>query len=340
MGFRSYLLRRAILTIPVFIGLTLFIFLLARVLPGDPARMALGPRATDEAVAALRIEMGLDDPLHIQYLNYMGGLLQGDMGIALTTNRNVFTDVLAFFPATLELVITAMFLAVLFGIPLGIIAALNKDRLGDNLSRLIAFFGVSMPVFWAAILIQLAIAYNLGLLPPSGRIGVDRPEWYTGFLIIDSIIALNFEALRSTLAHLALPAFALALAPMADVARMTRSSFIEEYNEDYVRALETQGLPGRLIAYKYVLKASFASTLTIIGLDFGFLIGGAFLVEIVFSWPGLARYGVRAILENDINAVMGVVLVIGAVFIIVNLIVDVLYGFLDPRVRYGEGSSA
>lgn len=339
MGFRSYLLRRAILMIPVFFGLTIFIFLLARVLPGDPARMALGPRATDEAVAELRRQMGLDEPILTQYVNYMIGLFQGDMGIALTTNRNVLDDIVFFFPATLELVVAGMVIAVVFGIPLGIIAALNKDRLGDNISRLIAFFGVSMPVFWAAILIQLLIAFHLGLLPSSGRLGVDAPTRHTGLLIVDSLIALDFTALRSAIAHLLLPAVSLALAPMADVARMTRSSFIEEYNEDYVRALETHGLPGRLIAYKYVLKASFASTLTIIGLDFGFLIGGAFLVEIVFSWPGLARYGVRAILENDINAIMGVVLVIGAVFIVINFVVDLLYGFLDPRVRYGEAGT-
>lgn len=338
MGYRSYLIRRALTTIPVFLGLTVFIFVLARVLPGDPARMALGPRASDEAVMNLREEMGLEDQIVVQYVNYMTGMVQGDMGIALTTNRNVFDDILYYFPATLELVIVAMAIAVIVGIPLGIIAGLNKDRLGDNISRLIAFFGVSMPVFWAAILIQLVIAFQLGLLPSTGRIGVDSPTRVTGFLIADSLIALDFEALRSTISHLILPAFALSLAPMADVARMTRSSFIEEYNKDYVRALETQGLPSRLIAYKYVLKASFASTLTIIGLDFGFLIGGAFLVEIVFSWPGLARYGVTAILENDINAVMGVVLVIGLVFIIVNFTVDVLYGYFDPRVRYGEGT--
>ena len=336
MGYRSYLIRRALMTIPVFIGLSILIFMLARVLPGDPARMALGPRASDEAVQNLRDEMGLDDPLLTQYFNYMSGLLQGDMGIALTTNRNVFDDILFFFPATLELVIVAMLIAMLFGIPLGIIAGLHKDRMPDNISRLVAFFGVSMPVFWAAILLQLLLAFQLGLLPSSGRLGVEAPTRLTGFMIVDSLIALNFEALWSALIHLVLPAFALSLAPMADIARMTRSSFIEEYKKDYVRALETQGLPRRLIAYKYVLKASFAATLTIIGLDFGFLIGGAFLVEIVFAWPGMARYGVNAILENDINAVMGVVLVIGLVFIIVNFVVDVLYGYFDPRVRYGE----
>lgn len=338
MGYLSYLIRRALATIPVFIGLSVLIFILARVVPGDPARMALGPRASDEAVQNLRIEMGLDQPYHIQYINYMSGLLEGDMGIALTTNRNVADDIIHFFPATLELVIVAMLIAMIFGIPLGIISGLRKDEIHDNIGRLVAFFGVSMPVFWAAILLQLLLAFQLGLLPSTGRIGTDEPSRITGLMIVDSLIALDHSALLSALEHLLLPAFALSLAPMADIARMTRSSFIEEYKQDYVRALETQGLPGRLVAYKYVLKASFAATLTIIGLDFGFLIGGAFLVEIVFSWPGMARYGVRAILENDINAVMGVVLVIGLVFIIVNFLVDVLYGFFDPRVRYSEVS--
>ncbi len=335
MGFKSYVIRRILTVIPVFIGLSILIFTLARVLPGDPARLALGPRASDDAVEALREEMGLNEPIVVQYIDYMTGLVQGDMGLALTTNRNVASDLMFYFPATFELITVAMLIAIALGIPLGIIAGQNKDQTEDNASRLIAFFGVSMPAFWAAILLQLLFAFHLGLLPATGRIGVEAPPRITGMMLIDSLIATDFAAFRSALAHLVLPAFTLALAPMADIARMTRSSFIEEFNKDYVHSLHSSGIPEKLIAYKYVLKASFASTLTIIALDYGFLTGSAFLIEIVFAWPGMARYGVDAILENDINAIIGVTLVIGIVFIVANLIVDILYGYLDPRVRYG-----
>lgn len=335
MGFKSYVIRRTLAGIPVFIGLSILIFTLARVLPGDPARLALGPRATDEAVQSLRDHMGLDQPVPIQYLDYMAGLMRGDMGISLTTNRNVAADLVYFFPATFELITVGMLIAILLGVPLGIIAGRNKDEAEDNASRLFAFFGVSMPAFWAAILLQLLFAFYMGWLPATGRIGVDPPTRITGLMLVDSLIAMDFQAFRSALAHLVLPAFTLALAPMADIARMTRSSFIEEFNKDYVHALHSSGIPEKLIAYKYVLKASFAATLTIIALDYGFLIGSAFLIEIVFAWPGMARYGVNAILANDINAIVGVTLVVGVVFILANLIVDILYGYLDPRVRYG-----
>lgn len=335
MGFKSYVIRRTLAGIPVFIGLSILIFTLARVLPGDPARLALGPRASDDAVQSLRDEMGLDDPVVIQYFDYMAGLLQGDMGISLTTNRNAAADLIYFFPATFELITVGMLIAIAIGVPLGIIAGRNKDEVEDNASRLFAFFGVSMPAFWAAILLQLVFAFHLGLLPATGRIGVEAPPRLTGMMLIDSLIAMDFRAFRSAVVHLALPAFTLALAPMADIARMTRSSFIEEFNKDYVHALHSSGIPGKLIAYKYVLKSSFAATLTIIALDYGFLIGSAFLIEIVFAWPGMARYGVNAILTNDINAIVGVTLVVGVVFILANLIVDILYGYFDPRVRYG-----
>lgn len=339
MSYRDYLIRRALSIVPMFFGLSILIFVLARVIPGKPARLALGPRASDEAVAALRRQMGLDQPIWIQYLDYMSGLLQGDMGQSLVTNHNVADDIAFFFPATFELTTLGMLIAIVFGIPLGVIAGQNKDQLEDNLSRGYAFFGVSLPAFWAGILLQLLIAFQLGLLPASGRIGnVAGPPRVTGLLLVDSLLALNPDAFLSGLAHIALPAFTLSLAPMADIARMTRSSFIEEYNKDYVEGLRTHGMPARVIAYKYVLKKSFAATLTIIGLDYGFLLGSSFLVEIVFAWPGMSAYGVTAILRKDINAIIGVTLVIGAAFLTVNFLVDVLYGYFDPRVRYGEGS--
>jgi peptide/nickel transport system permease protein len=337
MGYRDYLLRRALSTIPMFIGLSVLIFTLARVIPGNPARLALGPRATDEAVQQLREQMGLNEPIWQQYLDYMIGLLQGDFGRSLTTNHNVATDIGQFFPATFELTTFAMLIAIAVGVPLGVVAGQNKDELEDNASRMFSFFNVSLPPFWAGILLQLLVAFHLGWLPATGRLGDVQfvPDHVTGLLLVDSALALNAQAFVSSAKHLILPAVTLSLAPMADIARMTRSSFIEEYDNDYVEGLKTHGIPSKLIAYKYVLRKSFAATLTIIGLDYGFLLGSAFVVEIVFSWPGMASYGVQAILQKDINAIVGVTLVVGAAFLTVNFLVDVLYGVFDPRVWHG-----
>lgn len=340
MSYSEYLIRRALSTIPMLFGLSILIFVMARVIPGAPARQALGPRASEEAVQQLREQMGLNDPVWIQYIDYMSGLARGDMGQSLVTNHNVATDIAFFFPATFELTTVAMVLAILVGVPLGVIAGLNKDDTEDNVSRAFSFFAVSLPAFWAGILLQLVFAFQLDLLPATGRLGdlTFVPQRVTGLMLVDSLLALNFTAFASAVEHLVLPAVTLALAPIADIARMTRSSFIEEYNHDYVEGLYTHGLPGRLIAYKYVLRKAFAATLTIIGLDYGFLLGSAFLVEIVFSWPGMASYGVQAILQTDINAIVGVTLVIGLGFLFANLVVDVLYGVFDPRVRYGDES--
>lgn len=338
MKYRNYLIRRFLSMIPVLFGLSILIFGIARIIPGDPARLALGPRASDAAVRELRREMGLNDPIPIQYIEYVSGVFDGDMGRSLTTGRNVLADLIYYFPATFELVVVAMLIALVVGIPLGVISALNKDEFADNASRGFAFFGVSLPPFWIAIMLQLVLAFSLGLFPATGRIGDIEHARITGLLLVDSLLTMNFEAFRSAVWHIFLPAVTLSLAPLADVTRMTRSSFIEEYNKEYVDGLRTHGVPERLLAYKYVLKRSSTSTLTLAGLDFGFLIGGAFLVEIVFDWPGMARYGVNAILENDINAVVGVTIVIGLVFLLANFVVDVLYGFLDPRIRTGDTS--
>ncbi len=333
MRYTTFLIRRFLQVIPVLFGLSVLIFVLARVVPGNPARMALGPRASDEAVAQLEAEMRLDEPIWYQYLAYLEGITRGELGHSITTGRDVAADIVIFFPATLELVILAMLIALVLGIPLGIISALNKDKWEDNLSRGIAFIGVSMPVFWAAILLQLFFAFNLGLFPSTGRYGDIEYTRITGMLLLDSILTLNVDAFRNVLWHLWLPAFSLSLAPLADITRMTRSSFIEEYNKEYVDGLRSHSIPEKLLVSKYVFKRSSTSTLTIAGLDFGFLIGGAFLVEIVFSYPGMARYGVNAILNNDINAVVGVTLFIGLVYLLANFFVDVMYGYLDPRVR-------
>lgn len=336
MSYRRYVVRRALWTVPVFFGLSILIFVLARVVPGNPARLALGPRASKEMVDQLRDQMGLNQPIWAQYVDYMVGLFQGDMGQSLITSHNVADDIALFLPATLELAFIGMGIAILVGVPLGVVSGQHKDGFQDNVSRAFAFFGVSLPRFWAGIVLQVVFAFGLGLLPATGRIGDGfEVARVTGFMFVDTLLATDPAAFGSAASHVFLPALTLSLAPMADIARMTRSSFIEEYNKEYVDGLRTHNIPSAVIAYKYVLKRSFSSTLTIIGLDFGFLLGGAFLVEIVFTWPGMAAYGVRAILQKDINAIIGVTLVIGVAFLTVNFIVDMLYGYLDPRVRLG-----
>jgi peptide/nickel transport system permease protein len=333
MNFRTYLLRRILHLIPVLLGLSVLIFLLSRVIPGDPVRLALGLEATPEQVNQLRRQMGLDRPLIVQFVSYLTGALRGDFGYSLRTHRNVAQDLLDFFPATFELTSVAMLISVAVGVPLGILAAVRKDALPDHVSRILALIGVALPRFWLAILLQLALAYQLRLLPTIGR-GPAPPVHLTGLYLIDSLAALRFDAFWISLRHLAMPAFALSVGTLAQVMRMIRAGMIEETRRDYALAARSYGLPANLIIYKYLLKNAFTATLTILGLSYGFLLGNAFLVEVVFAWPGLAFYGVDALRFKDFNGVIAVTLVIGAAYAVVNLLTDILYGYVDPRVRY------
>jgi len=333
MSFGTYLLRRLLHIIPALVGLSILIFLLSRVVPGDPARLALGPDATAEQVEQLRREMGLDRPLVEQYVRYVGGLFRGDFGFSLRTRRNVAQDIREFLPATVELTTVAMVIAVAVGMPLGVLAAVHKDRTADHISRLLALGGVALPRFWVAILLQLLFAYYLGILPTIGR-GPAPPVRITGLFLVDSLLALNIPAFLVALKHLILPAVALSLGSLAQIARLVRANMIEEMRRDYALAARSYGLPERVIIFKYVLKNAFSSALTVIGLSYGFLLGNAFLVETVFAWPGLAFYGVDSLLFKDLNAVVGVTIVVGVAFAVVNLLVDVAYGYLDPRIRY------
>jgi len=333
MNFRTYLLRRTLHLVPVLLGLSVLIFVISRVIPGDPVRLALGTEATEEQVRQLREQTGLDRPLVVQYVAYVAGVLRGDFGYSLRTHRNVTKDVLEFFPATLELTTVAMALAVVLGVPLGILAAVRKDRGADHLSRVLALIGVALPRFWLAILLQLAFAYHLRLLPTIGR-GPAPPTRITGLYVVDGLLGFDPAAAWISLKHLAMPAFALSVGTLAQVMRLIRAGMIEEMRRDYALAAQSYGLPPNLIIYKYLLKNAFTATLTILGLSYGFLLGNAFLVETVFAWPGLAFYGVDALRFKDFNGVIAVTLVIGAAYAVVNLITDILYGYFDPRIRY------
>ena len=334
MNFRTYLLRRTLHLIPVLLGLSVLIFVVSRVIPGDPVRLALGTEATQEQVQQLRRQTGLDRPLVVQYVAYMVGVLRGDFGYSLRTHRSVTKDLVEFFPATLELTTVAMGIAVVIGVPLGILAAVRKDEGADHLSRVLALIGVALPRFWLAILLQLAFAYHLRLLPTIGR-GPAPPGEVTGLYLVDSLLGLDLSAFWISLKHLAMPAFALSVGTLAQVMRLIRAGMIEEMRRDYALAARSYGLPPNLIVYKYLLKNAFTSTLTILGLSYGFLLGNAFLVETVFAWPGLAFYGVDALRFKDFNGVIAVTLAVGAAYAVVNLITDILYGYVDPRIRYG-----
>lgn len=331
-----FILRRLVLLVPVLFGLTVLMFIVARVLPGDPVALAAGPNATAAEIARLRAEFGLDQPLLVQYLTYATGLLQGDFGYSIFTRRPVFDDLLTYLPATLELVVASMLLAVALGIPAGLAAAVWANRWPDYASRVAALAAISMPRFFLGLLLQLFFAMWLMWLPLGGRFPIilDPPAFVTGFLTLDALIAGDREAFVTALRHLCLPAIAMCLSPLATIMRMMRASTIEVLQQDYVTTARAVGLSPRLIVFKYVTKNALSATLTVIGLYFGWLLGGTVLVETVFDWPGIGLYATRSIVSQDFMPVIGVALAIGLLFMVVNLVVDILYGVINPKVRY------
>ncbi len=319
----------------VLFGLSVIIFTVARLIPGDPARIALGPLATEEQVTSLRQEMGLDQPAAVQYFNYISGVLQGDMGDSLLTGQPVARDISNALPATLELVICTVFLMTVIAIPLGVLAAYRQNSWIDQCSRLLSLMGVVTPAFLLAIIFQLLASIGVIDLPVLERLGANLSfeANTTGFVLVDSLLAGRSDVFLDGLSHLLLPSIALSAAGIAQVMRITRSSVIEYAHREHVDTLRAAGVPKPLITFKYLWRLSASAPLTILGLEFASLIGNAFVVEMVFAWPGIASYGVRTILHNDFNAVMGVVLVSGVIFIIANLTIDILVSIVDPRLR-------
>jgi peptide/nickel transport system permease protein len=331
-----FVLRRLLLIVPILIGLTLLLFVIARLLPGDPVGLAAGPNATPELIAQLKRQFNLDQPLPVQYWTYLTGLLHGDWGMSVFTRRPVFDDILTYLPATLELVIAAFLIAVLIGIPLGLLTAVYRNGPLDYLMRCVALGGIAMPRFFLGLLLQIAFAAWLEILPLSGRYPLIEtpPDTVTGFYTVDALIAGDWYAFQIALAHLALPAIAMALSPLATIMRMMRASTIEVLQQDYVMTERALGLSSRLILFKYVLKNAMTSTLTVIGLYVSWLLGGTVLVETVFDWPGLGLYATQAILTQDFMPVIGVTLVIAIIYLFTMLVIDVLYGVFNPKVRY------
>lgn len=331
-----FILRRLILLVPVLFGLTALVFAIARLLPGDPVALAAGPNATPAEIAAYGREFGLDRPLLVQYGAYLSGLLRGDFGVSIYTRRPVSEDLAAFLPATLELVFSAMLIAIVIGIPAGLAAAVWRDRWPDYVSRVVALGSISMPRFFLGLLLQLLFAMWLGWLPLGGRYPIieDPPTLVTGFLTIDALVARDLSAFSVALQHLAMPAIAMSLSPLATIMRMMRASTLEVMQQDYVLTERALGLPQRLIVFKYVARNAISATLTVIGLYFGWLLGGTVLVETVFDWPGLGLYATKAVVTQDFMPVIGVTLVIGTLFVLANFVIDLLYGVINPKVRY------
>lgn len=330
-----YLLRRAASLFLVLLGLAILIFVIARIVPGDPARIALGPLATADQVAELRAEMGLDEPFFVQLTTYLGKLGQGDLGMSLLTSRPVLDDILAALPATFELVLFTIILQITLSIPLGILAAVYRNTWIDNVTRVISLIGVVTPGFVLAILLQLIAAHYWGFFPITGRLdpSIDFSADITGLLLVDGALKGRWDVVGDAIRHLFLPSIALAMAGIGQVMRITRAAMIEVASRDFIEAARAYGIPERVVRFRYMLRVAAVAPLTILGLEFASLIGNAFIVEFVFSWPGIASYGVRTILQKDLNAVIGVVLVSGLFFVVANLVIDIVLGILDPRHR-------
>jgi peptide/nickel transport system permease protein len=333
----TYILRRAIYSIFTLLGLSIIVFTLARVLPGDPARMAAGSRAPEWVVEQIRHQLNLDKPLYLQYFYWLSDLLRGDLGYSIVSRRSVTGDAIEYLPASLELVIVAAIFNILGAFLLGSLAGKYANRFIDNAIRVFSYVAISMPAFVWAIILQLVFGWWLHAFPIQGRIseGLSVPR-VTGFYMIDSILNGNLGAFLDAAWHLILPAFALSMGGMAQDARIIRSGMVDNVEKDYILLMRSKGLPDRLVSFKYLLKPSIIPAVTVMGMDIAALLGNAFLVEIVYNWPGFSKYGIWAMLNKDLNAIIAIVLVIGLIFAIANILVDVAVSYLDPRIRLLE----
>lgn len=337
MRLSVYILKRAIYSIFTLLGLSIIVFTLARVLPGDPARMAAGSRAPDWVVEQLRSQLNLDKPMYYQYFYWLSDLLRGDLGYSIVSRRSVTNDAIEYLPATLELVIAAAIFNIVGALILGSLAGKYANRLVDNVIRVFSYIAISIPSFVWAIILQLILGWWLNLFPTQGRIteGTIVPR-VTGFYLIDSLLCGNLSAFLDTIWHLVLPALALSIGGMSQDARIIRAGMVDNVEKDYILLMRSKGVPERLISFKYLLKPSIIPAVTVMGMDIAALLGNAFLVEIIYNWPGFSRYGIVAMLNKDLNAIVAIVLVIGLVFAVANIIVDVLVSYLDPRIRLLE----
>src|SRR5690348_4982014 len=333
-----YIARRLLLMVVAALGVTVISFAISHAVPADPVVSNLGQQASQrpEIVAAFRARWGLDRPLYEQYLTFVGNLVHGDLGTSINTRRPVATDVSQFLPATIELSTVSILFAVVLGLPLGILAALRRDGPIDHLARLVSLVGVSIPIFWLATVSLVVFYAALQIAAGPGRLGpqITAPPSTTGFLTIDSLLAGDLSAFGSAVNHLILPGLVLGSSVMGLITRVTRSSLLEVLGQDYVRTARAKGLVERAVIVRHALRNALIPTVTVLGLAYGSLLSGAVLTETIFAWPGLGRYAYQSAVSNDFPAIMGVTFVIALMYILVNLIVDLSYVFLDPQIRY------
>ncbi|MHC2995571.1 MAG: ABC transporter permease [Candidatus Atribacteria bacterium] len=331
-----YITKRLLMLIPVLIGVSILSFSLIHLAPGDPAITIAGEHASPQIINAIREKYGLDKPLSTQYWIWLKQVLRGDLGRSIVSNEFVVKEILERFPNTVELTIFSMIFAVVIGSIAGIISASRQYSVFDYSFMGVALFGVSMPVFWLGIMLMMIFGVYLRWLPISGRISMMIYfQRITGFYILDTLLTGNFEAFISSLRHLVLPSVALATIPMATIARVTRSSMLEVLRQDFIRTERAKGLSERMVIYKHAVKNAMIPVITVIGLNFGLLLAGAILTETVFSWPGIGRYVVNAVNMRDYPVVQGCVLFFASMFVLVNLITDIIYVYIDPRIHYG-----
>lgn len=334
----KYILKRLSLLIPTLFGVITLVFFMIALSPGDPARVMLGERATAENVEKLRHELGLDKPLYVQYSLYMQRIVKLDFGRSIKTGQKVFEEIRDHFPATIELAIWAMMFSTGVGILMGVVSATRKNTWIDFSSMVTALVGVSMPVFWLALVFIMIFSVKLDLFPTGGRMNI---RYYftsiTGFYILDGFILLfktgDPKVLLSALHHMVLPAIALGTIPLAIIARITRSSLLEVLNQDYIKTARSAGIKERRVIYRYALKNALLPIITVIGLQFGILLSGAILTETVFAWPGIGKWIYHAIESRDYPAVQGGIIVISTTFVLINLVVDILYSVVNPKIR-------
>ncbi|MCM3785271.1 ABC transporter permease [Neobacillus mesonae] len=331
----TYIVKRLLVLIPVLLGMTIIVFSIIHAIPGDPAETILGEKATEESKQALRDQLGLDKPWFEQYLAYLGELVRGDLGESIRTKIPIAQEIVPYLMATLELALASMIFAVVIGVNAGIISAWRHNSWFDYICMVIALVGVSMPIFWLGLMEQWLFANELKWLPSSGRMNVRDPiESVTGLNVIDAIIAGRGDQIWTAVKHLILPSIALGTIPMAVIARMTRSSMLEVMSSDYIRTARAKGMKQFFVVYKHALKNAFIPVLTVIGLQMGMLLGGAVLTETIFAWPGVGRYIYDAISFRDYPVIQSGILIIAFIYIFINLIVDLLYAAIDPRIQY------
>jgi peptide/nickel transport system permease protein len=336
VAFLGYFLRRLSLVIPTLIGVTIITFTLTYVLPGNPAVVKAGPLVSPEMVKELEKEMGLDQPAWVQYWRYISGVVRGDLGQSSSTGRPVLQDFKQRLPATLELTLASLLIALVIGIPLGVQSAVHRDTAIDHVGRIVGVVGVAMPTFWTGLLALYFFFYLLGVAPPPlGRLGsgIEPPQAITGLYVVDSLLTGNWKALGSSLHQLMLPAVTLGLSVMAPIARMVRSTMLEILESDYIKAAWAAGIPRRRVIYGDALANALIPVVTILGIVFGFLMAGNAVVESVFAWPGIGNYAVTSLMTKDSGPIQSFVLFVAVLYVVVNFVIDMVYGLIDPRIR-------